>query len=51
MLKKCTHPILLSDYNSDNSYLFVNGKEVCKFKAKNSELKKYNLYLRSISKE
>ena len=39
------------DYNSDNSYLFVNGKEVCKFKAKNSELKKYNLYLRSISKE
>ena len=27
-------------YNSDNSYLFVNGKEFCKFKAKNSELKK-----------
>ena len=26
-------------YNSDNSYLFVNDKEVCKFKAKNSELK------------
>ena len=38
-------------YNSDNSYLFVNGKEVCKFKAKNSELKKYNLCLGSISKD
>ena len=25
-------------YNGDNSYLFVNGKEVTKFKAKNSEL-------------
>ena len=22
-------------YNSDNSYLFVNGKEVCKFKSSN----------------
>ena len=38
-------------YNSDNSYLFVNGKEVCKFKAKNSELKEYNLCLGSISKD
>ena len=27
-------------HNSDNSHLFVNGKKVCKFKAKNSELKK-----------
>ena len=26
-------------YNSDNSYLFVNGIKVCKFKAKNSGLK------------
>ena len=25
-------------YNRDNSYLFVNGKEVTKFKTKNSEL-------------
>ena len=25
-------------YNSSNSYLFVNGKEVTKFKTKNSEL-------------
>ena len=28
-------------YNGDNSYLFVNGKEVTKFKAKTSELIKY----------
>ena len=27
-------------YNNDNSYLYVNGKEVTKFKAKNSKLKK-----------
>ena len=26
-------------YNGDNSYLFVNGKEIVKFKAKNSEIK------------
>ena len=37
--------------NSDNSYLFANGKEVCKFKAKNSVLKKYNLCSGSISKD
>ena len=31
--------------NGDNSYLFVNGKEVTKFKAKNSELIKYTMCL------
>ena len=36
-------------YNSDNSYLFVNGEEVCKFKAKNSELIKYHLCLGGLS--
>ena len=36
--------------NSNNSYLFVNGKEVCRFKAKNSEFRKYNICLGSISK-
>ena len=36
-------------YNGDNSYLFVNGKEVTKFKAKNSEIKANQLNLRSIS--
>ena len=39
------------NYDSDNNYLHVNGKEVCKFKAKDSELKKYNLFLGSISKD
>ena len=31
--------------NGDNSYLFVNGKEVTKFKAKNSELVKHSMCL------
>ena len=34
-------------YDGDNSYLFVNGKEVTKFKANNSELMKYNVFRRS----
>ena len=38
-------------YNGDNSYLFVNGKEVTKFKAENSELIKYPLCLRDLSKD
>ena len=37
--------------NSDNSYLYVNGKEVTKFKAKNSELIKYTIYLGVLSKD
>ena len=36
-------------YNGNNSYLFVNGKEVTKFKAKKSETKANQLTLRSIS--
>ena len=36
-------------YNGDNSYLFVNGKEVIKFKAKKYEIKANQLTLRSIS--
>ena len=32
-------------YNGDNSYLFVNGKEVTKLKVKNSELVKYPMCL------
>ena len=38
-------------YNSDNSYLFVNGKEVTKFKGKNSELMKYPMCLGVLSKD
>ena len=38
-------------YNDDKSDLFVNGKEVTKFKAKNSELIKYPMCLGDISKD
>ena len=36
-------------YNGDDSYLFVNGKEVTKFNAKKSEIKANQLTLGSIS--
>ena len=36
-------------YNGDDSYLFVNGKEVTKFKAKKSEIKADQFTLGSIS--
>ena len=35
---KCESPTLSLHYNGDNSYLFVNGKEIIKFKAKDSEI-------------
>ena len=38
-------------YNGDNSYLFVNGKQVINFKAKNSELIKYLVCLGGLSKD
>ena len=38
-------------YNGDNSYLFVNGKEVTKFKVNNSELIKYRICLEGLSKD
>ena len=38
-------------YNNDNSYLFVNGKEVTKFKTKDSELIKYPICLGGLSKD
>ena len=38
-------------YNEANSYLFVSGTEIIKFKAKNSETKAYLLRLGNISKE
>ena len=38
-------------YNDDNSYLFVNGREVTKFKAKNSEVIKYPIFLGGLSKD
>ena len=43
-------PFCLSlHYNGDGSYLFVNGKKVTKFKAKDSEIKANQLALGSIS--
>ena len=38
-------------YDGDNSYLFVNGEEVTKFKAKSSELMKYPMCLGGLSKD
>ena len=38
-------------YNRANSYLFVNGKEICKFKAKNTEIVASPLCLGNISKD
>ena len=37
-------------YNSDNKYLFINVKEVTKFKVKNSELIEYPMCLGGLSK-
>ena len=41
--------VLSLHYNGDNSYLFVNGKKVIKFKAKDSEIKAQPIALGSIS--
>ena len=38
-------------YNGANSYLFVNGTEIYKFKAKYSEIVASPLYLGNISKD
>ena len=38
-------------YNGANSYLFVNGTEIIKFKAKDSEILAYSLYLGNILKD
>ena len=38
-------------YNETNSYLFVNGKEIHKFKAKDSEIVASSLCLENISKD
>ena len=38
-------------YNGDDRYLYVNGKESIKFKAKDSEILPYPLCLGRISKD
>ena len=38
-------------YNDDSSYLFVNGKGIFNFKAKDSEILQYPLCLGNVSKD
>ena len=49
--KKNTKFCLSLHYNGANSYLFVNGTEIVKFKAKDSEISAYSLCLGNISKD
>ena len=49
--KKNTKFYLSLYYNRTNSYLFVNGTEIIKFKAKDSEIIPYSLCLGNISKD
>ena len=39
------------NYNGDRSYLFDNGKEIINFKAKDSEITPYSLFLEGLSKD
>ena len=43
--------VLRLHYNGSNSFLFVNATKVYQFKAKNSEIKDYALFLGNISKD
>ena len=49
--KKITKFCLSLHFNGANSYLFVNGTEIIKFKAKYSEILAYSLCLGNISKD
>ena len=49
--KENTKFCLSLHYNEANSYLFVNGKEIIKFKAKDSKIIAYPLCLGNISKD
>ena len=57
MQKNCIKSILLKKklfslhYNGPNSYLFVNGTDIHKFKAKDSEIVANPLCLGNISKD
>ena len=60
MQKKCIRLTLLREiqtfclslhYNGANSYLFVDGTEIIKFKTKDSEIIPYSLCLGNISKD
>ena len=47
--KKNTKFCLSLHYNGANSYLFVNGTEIIKFKAKDSEILSYALCLGNVA--
>ena len=49
--KSKTRFCLSLHYDDDNSYLFVNGTEICKFTAKDSEIVAAPLCLGNISKD
>ena len=49
--KENTKFCLSLHYNGADSYLFVNGIEIIKFKVKNSEITPYKLCLGNISKD
>ena len=49
--KHCVKFCLSLHYNGANSYLFVNGTEIHKFKAKNFEIVANILYLLKVSKD
>ena len=49
--KQFTKFCLSLHYNGANIYLFVNGTEIIKSKAKDSEINPYELYLGNISKD
>ena len=59
MQKKCIYLTLLKKYkiflslhyNGANSYLFVNGTEIIKFKAKDSETRAYSLCLGNMKRQ
>ena len=51
LLRKIQNFVLSLHYNGANSYLFVNGTEIIKFKAKDSEILAYSLCLGNISKD
>ena len=49
--KENTKFCLSLHYNGANSYLFVNGTEIIKFKVKDSKINPYELCLGNISKD
>ena len=49
--KESTNFCLSLHYNGTNNYLFVNGTEIIKLKAKDSEIAAYPLCLGNISKD